>query len=223
MAKLKKPHMPAWVGQIRQTYQLTRPVDPAIRWILPVTFFAVTGLLVALGQVLGGWAMFLSVTSWAWGLLATVFIFGRRAESAAYSQIEGMPGAAAQVLTTLRGAWFTTPAVEINRAQEVVHRVVGRPGVILVIEARPGSQIAQSAKQKAQRWIGDTPLTEMYVGKGEGQVSLKELNRKIMKLKRVLKPAEVTELRRKLDATGTGPALPLPKGPMPKGMRVPRK
>ena len=223
MAIFKKPKMPAWISQIRQTYQMTKPLDPAIRWILPLVFVGVTGVLALLGWLLGSWWTALTLTSPAWGLLATTYVFGRRAENAAFSSVEGMPGAAAQVLGALRGGWFTTPAIEVNRAQEVVHRVVGRPGVILVVEARPGSQIAAAARQRTQRWIGDAPLHELYVGTGEGQLRLKDLNRAVRKLKKALKPAEVTELKRKLDATGTGPSLPIPKGPMPKGMRVPRR
>ena len=215
--------MPAWISQIRQTYQFTKPLDPAIRWILPLVFFGVTLGLALLGWLLQGWALALTLTSPAWGFLAATYVFSRRAERAAFGAIEGKPGAAAEVLKLLRGPWFTTPGIEINRAQEIVHRVVGRPGVILVVEARPGSPIAAAARQRTQRWIGDAPLHELYVGTGEGQVRLRELNRKVKKFKKVMKPAEVTELRRRLDAAGTGPALPIPKGPMPKGMRVPRR
>lgn len=200
---------------------MTRPIDPAIRWILPLTFFGVTGVLIGIGLAIQGWGLVLTVTSVGWGLLAATFVFGRRAEAAAYSQVEGVPGAASEVTKTLRGPWFTTPAVEVNRAQEIVHRVVGRPGVILVIEAKPGSAIAQSARAKTARWVTDAPIHEIYVG--PGQTKLADLNKTIKKLPKALKPAEVTELRRKLDATGSGPALPIPKGPMPKGMRVPRR
>ena len=220
MAKIKSPK---WLSQIVQTYKLTAPADPAIRWILPLSFVGTTAVFAVPGVLIGGVAgTILTSTSWASALLVTLYIFGRRAEKAAYSQIEGIAGAAAQVLNTLRSGWFTTPAVEINRNQEIVHRVVGRPGVILVIEAKPGSSIAGSARAKTQRWIGETPLHEIYVGAGVGQISLAKLNKTVMKLPRALRPSEVTDLRRKLDAAAGG-SLPIPKGPMPKGMRVPRR
>ncbi|MEY3407149.1 MAG: hypothetical protein RL038_210 [Actinomycetota bacterium] len=219
MAKLRTPK---WMISIRETYRLTKPVDPAIRWILPLTFLAVTGALLALGLLLGGFWISLAVTSWAWGLLAMTFVFGRRAERAAYAQIDGMPGAAAQVLGTLKAGWFTAAAVEVNRNQELVHRVVGRPGVILVVEAERGSSIVQTALTKTQRWVGEIPIHTIYVGHGEGKTPIAKLNRTVMKLPKALRPAEVTELRRKLEAVG-GSALPIPKGPMPKGMRVPRR
>ena len=220
MAKEKKP---SWISQVRDTWRMTTPIDPSIRWIVPTLFIVVTAGLAFAGITLGGAGLILTVTSPAWGIIVALFVFGRRAEKAAYSQIDGVPGAAAQVLTTLRGGWFTTPAVEVNRAQEVVHRLVGRPGVILVVEARPGAAIAQSARQKTARWVGETPIREVYVGSGEGQVPLAKLTREVKKFPKVLRPAEVTDLRRKLDAAAGSVGLSIPKGAMPKGMRVPRR
>jgi hypothetical protein len=218
VAKEKKP---SWFSQVVQTWKLTTPLDPSIRWIVPLLFVGVTAALGFVGIQVGGFALALTATSPAWGLIAALFVFGRKAEKAAYGSIEGTPGAAAQVLTTLRGGWFTTPAIEVNRAQEIVHRVVGRPGVILIVEAKPGAAIAQSAKQKTARWVGETPILEIYVGSGPGQTPLANLTRAVKKLPKVLRPAEVTDLRRKLDAAGGG--LPIPKGAMPKGLRVPRR
>jgi len=55
-------------------------------------------------------------------------------------------------------------------------------------------------------------------------VPLPKLQRKIMKMPKVLRPAEVTEIRKRLDAaTKAGNALPVPKGPMPKNARMPRQ
>ena len=220
MAKEKKP---SWISQVRDTWRMTTPIDPSIKWIVPLLFVVVTGALGYAGIAISGAGLVLTVTSPAWGVIVALFVFGRRAEKAAYSQIEGMPGAAAQVLGTLRSGWFVTPAVEVNRSQEVVHRLVGRPGVILVVEARPGAVIAQSARQKTARWVGETPIREIYVGSGEGQVTLSKLNREVKKFPKVLRPAEVTDLRRKLDAAAGSVGLSIPKGATPKGMRVPRR
>ncbi len=222
MAKFKKPQ---WISQVRDTYRLTVPVDPAIRWILPVTFIATTGILAAIGVSVGGLALSLAVTSWAWGILVTVFVFGRRAEKAAFTQVEGKPGVSAQVVKSkLRTGWFVTDhPIEINRSQEIVFRVVGRAGVIHLIEAPAGAAIAGVARSKAARWVGEVPITDVFVGNGEGQVRLLQLSKTLKKLPKVLRPAEVTELRRKLEAAAPGVSMPIPKGPMPKGMRVPRR
>lgn len=214
---------PKWISQIIESYKFTKPLDPSISWALPLTFIASFAGIFGLGTILNGaFGIILKFTAIIWAIMFTLLVFGKKAEKAAYGSVEGVPGAAAQVLTTLKGGWFTTPAVEINKNQEIVHRLVGRPGVILVIEAKPGSPIAQVAKQKAARWVGETPITEIWVGRGEGQVPMPKLTRHVRKLPKVLRPAEVTELRRKLDAAAGG-SLPIPKGPMPKGMRVPRR
>lgn len=214
---------PKWISQIIESYKFTKPLDPSIAWALPLTFLVSFAGIFGAGFALdGAIGIILKFTAIIWAIMLTLLVFGKKAEKAAYGSVEGVPGAAAQILTTLRGGWFTTPAVEINKNQEIVHRLVGRPGVVLVIEARPGSPIAAVAKQKAARWVGETPITEIWVGRGEGQVPMPKLTKHVRKLPKVLRPAEVTELRRKLDAAAGG-SLPIPKGPMPKGMRVPRR
>ena len=190
--------------------------------MVPLSFVVVTAALTGFGYAVQGWALLLVVTGWAWGLLAAAYVFGKKAEKAAYGSVEGTPGAVVEVVKTIRSGFFITPAVEINKSQELVHRVVCRAGVVLLVEARPGAAIAQVAKQKTARWVGETPITEIFIGKGEGQVSLLEINKRLRKLPKVLRPAEVTDLRRKLEAVAGG-SLPLPKGPMPKGMRPPRR
>ena len=161
---------PKWISQIIESYKFTKPLDPSISWALPLTFIASFAGIFGLGTILNGaFGIILKFTAIIWAIMFTLLVFGKKAEKAAYGSVEGVPGAAAQVLTTLKGGWFTTPAVEINKNQEIVHRLVGRPGVILVIEAKPGSPIAQVAKQKAARWVGETPITEIWVGRGEGQ------------------------------------------------------
>lgn len=209
------------IAQIRQTYRLTKQVDPAIRWILPATFLGTLVVFVLPGALLGNlWIALLLGLPFA--LLVAMYIFGRRAEAAAYGSIEGQPGAAVAALNSLRAGWFTTPFIEVTRQQDGVHRVVGRPGIILVAEAPAGRapQLLATAKARISRYAGDVPIHEIVCG--EGGVSLRQLNRTIMKLPRALRPAEVTELRRRLDAVQKGPSLPIPRGPMPKGMRMPR-
>ena len=151
-----------------------------------------------------------------------MYVFGKRAERAAYSSIEGQTGAAVAALNALRSGWFTTPFIEVTKQQDAVHRVVGRPGIVLVAEApaQRAPELLKTARAKMQRYASDVPIHEVICG--DGGVPLIKLNRTIMKLPRALRPAEVTELRRKLDAVQKGPSLPIPRGPMPKGMRVPR-
>jgi hypothetical protein len=210
------------IAQIRATYTMTRRADPALPWVLLGIFFGVVAVFVLLG------VLFKSIPFWVvigvpFATLAAVYIFGRRAETAAYAGVEGQPGAAASVLGALRKGWFVTPAVGFNKQQDFVHRVLGRPGVILVSEGPPtrASQLLANEKKRHARFVGETPIYEIQCGDGEGQVPLRKLQRTVMKLPNNLKATEVTALRKRLDALTATP-LPIPKGPLPKGTKMPR-
>jgi hypothetical protein len=210
------------IAQIRETYRMTRRADPALPWVLLGIFVGVIVLFVVVGWLLNS-LFFFGVMSIPFALLAATYIFGRRAEKAAYAGIQGQPGAAASVLNTLRKGWYVTPAVAVNRNQDFVHRVLGRPGVLLVSEGpstRATSLLANERKRTA-RFVGETPIIEIQCGDEPGQVPLRKLQRHIMRQPRALKPAQVSAVRKRLDALTATP-LPIPKGPLPKNARMPR-
>ena len=211
----------AKLKQIKMAFTATRAQDPKVLPLVLAAFFGPLLLLVALGLVVGylPYLVFLGVMA---GLVTAAFVFGRRVQATAYSQVEGQLGAAAAVLTNMRGDWRVTPAVGFNREQDLLHRVIGRPGVILVAEGssnRVRSLIANE-KKKVARIIGDTPVYDVIVGDGEGQVGLRQLERHFLKLPRNIKPKTVNELDRKFKAL-PATSMPIPKGPMP--TRVPRR
>src|ERR1700759_5474114 len=156
------------------------------------------------------------------GLLTAMILFGRFAQRAQYSAIEGQPGAAAAVLQSMRGNWTVTPAVTANRNLDVVHRAVGRPGVILVGEGSPNRlpSLLAAEKKRVTRVAFDVPVFDFQVGDGEGQVPLRQLQKKIMKLPRDLKGPQVADLNSRL--TALQPSLQAPKGPMPRNARQPK-
>jgi hypothetical protein len=224
--KAAKPPRGARVKQIRAAWTMTRKADPKL---LPLTLAALFGpllLLVAVGLVFG--------PLWFWlpmgfmvGLLATTFIFGRRVQKAAFAGVEGQAGAAAAVLNSMRGDWRITPAVGVNRDQELLHRVIGKPGVILVAEAGPTGvhrgtrNLIANEKRRLTRVVGDTPVYEVLVGDDDGQIGLRQLEKHFTKLPRNIKGKQVNALDVRLKALGTAP-LPIPKGPIPKSGRMPR-
>ena len=132
--------------------------------------------------------MFIGILAFGTALLATTFYFGKIAESAAYSSIDGQVGAAASVLNALRGAWIVTPAVGVDKNQNMVHRVVGRPGIILVGEgSRPGLLVIEQRKAHA-RYAQGVPIHEIIVG--ENDVTISNLQKTVKKLGKSLRPAE---------------------------------
>ncbi|WP_019146315.1 DUF4191 domain-containing protein [Aeromicrobium massiliense] len=227
-----QPEVPAGrIAQMRQAFTMTRRTDRALPLYMLLAFLVVGGLFVGLGLwIFGtGWlGIVISVVLALFGgTLGALIIFGKRAEKAAYAQVEGQIGAGASVLTMLRRGWVTKPAVAFNRQQDVVHRVVGRPGVILVGEGSPGGVrgLLSAERKKHARIVGaDVPIHEVVVGRGEGQVPVTKLVKHVRKMKKAIKPAQVTEVvsrTKALDAMR--PPAPMPRGPVPTSMKGHRK
>ena len=209
-------------GQIRAAYTMTRKVDPLVGWVTLATGFVTFAVVLAIGFLVGK-PIYAGLIGLMLALLAATIVFGRRAEKAAYSQVEGQPGAAAAALNMMRKGWTVTPGVAVSRNQDLVHRAVGRPGVVLIGEGSPNrvGQLLAAEKKKITRFVPDVPVYEVQAGDEEGQVPLRKLNRHLTKLPRNLKNPQVAEVNRRLKALGTM-NLPIPKGPMPKGMKMPR-
>jgi hypothetical protein len=217
-----KPRKPSRIGQVKAAYTMTRKVDPLVGWVTLAAGFLALAVAVAIGFLVGHpvYAGFMGLML---GVLAATIVFGKRAEKAAFSQVDGQPGAAAAALNMLRKGWTVTPAVAVTKNQDIVHRVVGRAGVVLIGEgspARVGNLIAIE-KRKVTRYVPEVPVYDIQAGNGEGQVPLRKLNNKLMKLPRNLKTPQVIEVNRRLKALGTM-SLPIPKGPMPRNARMPR-
>jgi hypothetical protein len=221
----KDPKKPGRIKQIRQSYTMTKQSDPKIGLILAGTFLlaALAGfaiMLLAFRQL-----VFPILIGVLVGLLATLIVFGRRAQKAAITQIEGKPGAAAAALGMLRRGWKTEPAIAVTKQQDVVTRVVGPPGIVLIGEGNVNRlrPLLTSERRKHERVASETPIHEIVVGHDPGQVPLGKLTKHVTKLGKNLKPAQMTDVLARIKALDANrSALPMPKGPMPtsmKGMR----
>ncbi len=203
-------------------FTFTRERDPKLVPLMVGPGVGILAVLLALGLVFGH-PIYLGIIGLLAAFMWVTTIFGRRSMAAQYASVEGQPGAAAAVLNSLRGQWVVEPGVAFNRNQDLVHRVVGRPGVVLVGEGSPSrvSQLLTQERKRVARVAADTPLYEVQVGNGEGQVPLRKVQAHFTKLPHNLKRAEIDAVAGRLKALG-GPNVPLPKGPLPKGGRVPR-
>ncbi|MCF6506999.1 DUF4191 domain-containing protein [Blastococcus sp. MG754426] len=218
VGRLKK--MRSQGSMIKQAYSLTRRNDPKLPWVMLIWFVAVAAVVELIGILLGAPFLFIPLAL-LFGALAALIVFGRRAQRSAYTQVEGQPGAAAWVLEGMRGDWRVTSGVAGTPQLDAVHRVLGRPGIILVGEGSPArvrGLIAQE-KKKIARVVGDTPIYDVTIGDAEGQVPLKKLSTHVMKLPRNLSAAEVNALGRRMSALG-GPKMPVPGGPLPGGRQM---
>lgn len=169
-----------------------------------------------------GHPVYLGFVTFPLAFLAAFFFFTRLASNAAYASIEGQPGAAASVLMAIRKGWTVTPAASVNKSQDMVHRAVGKAGVVLVGEGGAALRILlNDERRKMERFAPGVPVHEVVVGMSEGTVSVRKLQKVMRKFPKKLSNVQVRELRARLKSVG-GMNIPIPKGPMPKNLRMPK-
>jgi hypothetical protein len=211
--------------QLRQAYVLGRKGDPKLPWVLVAVGVGTFAVALALGFALKA-PVFFGLLGIPLALATTTFVFGRRVDRSVYRQMEGTPGAVYAALGRLRRGWTVEQEpIAINRNQDMVFRVVGKCGVVLVSEG-PSSRVQhmlRDQRKKYERVLGDLPVHEIQAGNDAGQVPLRKLHTTILKLPRTLKGPQMTEMFNRLRALSvTQSAIPIPKGPLPKGVKVPR-
>ncbi len=209
--------------QIGQAYTLTVRSDRRLPLWLALTFVVAFLLVWGIGWLLGvpGYFAFLGVI---FGLLAALIVFGRRAERAAYAQLEGRPGAAAAALNTLKRGWTISPAVGGTRTLEIVHRAVGRPGIVLIGEGPSRGRVTgllQNEVRRHNRVAPGIPVRTVQVGTAQGQVPIAKLPRHLRKMPAVLTPGDAREVNQRLKALRLG-APQTPHGPVPRNARLPK-
>ena len=221
--KAAKPPKQNRFKQLGQAYRITKQGDPKIGWILLGTFVFSAAVGFALFWLLPpAWLVFDIISGLLIGLLGALIVFGRRATKSQLSQMEGQPGAAVAVLGMLKRGWKTDKVIAFNRQQDVVHRVVGPPGIVLVGEGNPNrlKSLMTAERVKHQRVAREAPIHEVVIGYGEGEVPLGKLARHVTKMKREVQPAQITDLLARLRALDSSrPNIPLPKGPVPTSMK----
>ena len=225
--KAKKAGKTRWYKQIWQVFQMTRKVQPLIwLWLL----------LIVLGTMLVGvlfgtfvWhhhTVYMTIVAFPLGLMIAMIVLARRAEKAAYAQIEDQPGAAFAALGQIKRGWSIDqePIAVDPKSQDMVFRAVGRPGVVLIGDGHPGrlARMMKKEQQRIGRLAPGVKVIQMVVGPGEDQVPLAKLSRKLQRLKPNLSKAEVAAVAGRLKSLG-GLKLPMPKGIDPMKARPDRR
>jgi hypothetical protein len=212
-----------------QVFQMTKRYDSKIVLFLILGFLVPVVVAVALALILSpGNAV--TITLWVvagvmGGVLAMLIILGRRAEKAAYSQIEGQPGAVGAVLrSSLKRGWVGSemPVAVNGKTQDAVYRAVGRGGVVLISEG-PKTRTARMVdeeRRKVARVGGNVTVTVISVGPDTDAVPLHKLARRLTRLKSTLTKAEVVAVNNRLTSIAT--KMPIPKGVDPMKARPQR-
>lgn len=206
-------------ARLWQAFNMQRKQDKRLLPYMIGAFVLIVAVSVAVGVWAGGLTMIMMIPiGLLLGALVAFIIFGRRAQRSVFQQAEGQTGAAAWVLDNLRGKWRVTPGVAATGHFDAVHRVIGRPGVILVGEGsatRVKPLLAQEKKRTA-RVVGEVPIYDIIVGNGDGEVALAKLERHLNRLPANITVKQMDTLESRLAALGSraGAAM-MPKGPLP--------
>jgi hypothetical protein len=225
----RTPKEPGRLKQMWQVFQMTRRYDSNIvlfmvlGFLVPVVIALVLALLLTPGN---GFTIALWIISGVLaGILAMLIILGRRAEKAAYSQIEGQPGAVGAVLrSSLKRGWVGSemPVAVNGKTQDAVYRAVGRGGVVLISEG-PRTRTARmldEEKRSVAKVGGNVAVTVIAVGPDADAVPLHKLARRLTKIKPSLTKAEVLAVNNRLNSMTK--KLPIPKGVDPTKARPQR-
>ncbi len=155
-------------------------------------------------------------------LLALLIVLNLRSNSAMMNAAEGQPGAAASILESMRGDWRVSPAVSSTTQLDMVHLVVGKPGVILLGEGNPQRVrgLLGQEKRRLAKVIGTAPLYDYVIGTGEDELSIRKMRTTLLRLPKPLTGKDVNALDKRLKALSARPRMP--KGAIPKDMRPPK-
>jgi hypothetical protein len=205
--------------QIGMVFSFTAKRD---KWFVPLVAAAV---LIPLALTV------VAVITWGWlwlpvgillTILAVLIVLNLRSNAAMMNAAEGQPGAAAQLVENMRGDWRVTTALSSTTQMDMVHLVLGRPGVILLAEGNPQRvrSLLGQEKRRLAKVIGNAPMYDYIVGTGEEELSIRKLRTTLMRLPRNLTGKDVNALDKRLTALSARPNLP--KGAIPKNMRPPK-
>ncbi|MEO8750941.1 MAG: DUF4191 domain-containing protein [Allobranchiibius sp.] len=229
------PAEPGRLKQISTLYKMASKQDPKVPLYLIGAFLAGFLLLLVIGIAIGH-PIYLGIIGFMVGLIVVTFLFGRLAQRAAYTQLDGQPGATGAAMSGLRKGWYFEQepvAAEAGRARNVrdvgnaamVFRAVGRAGVVLVAEGpRQGAiKLLASERKRVSRVSGpEVPVHTLRVGEGDDAIPVSKLTVAMTKLPRKLTDAEVQAVNKRLRAIG-GVKPPIPKGMDPRSARADRK
>ena len=226
----KKVKEPNRIKQMFDVFQMTRKYDNRAIWFMllggvpPIVLGFLLGLLLPNSNLLS--EISYPIIGLLAGILIAMIILGRRAERAAYSQIEGQAGAVGAVLkNSVRRGWQTSemPVNVSPRTQDAVYRAIGRGGVALIGEGPKSrtQRMLEDERRTVARVLPNVPITFLYVGPDSDSTPLYKLPARLQRIKPALRKAEVIAVGNRL-ASLSKPPVGIPKGMDPNRVRAQR-
>lgn len=223
---------PGFFAQLRSLFTFTQAEFAWLPWVLIAIVVAGVGIGVGVGFLIPPvaiWSIILwAITGLMLGILAAMIVLTRLSTRAMYKKLDGMPGASGHVLSTSLGRnWVASEMpVGVNpKTQDAVYRVIGRGGVVIVAEGARGrlTRLVNDEKMKVQRVASGVPIEVIYVGHGEGDVSIAKLSATIKSLPKKVDRTTMAAVVKRVDSVSQSvTSLPIPKGIDPMRARAPR-
>jgi len=225
-----------WYKTLWQAYTVTARTDKKLPWILGTLLVVpiAAGIVIAVLSSGLGAKIYAPLTGVMTGFVLALFVLTRRFEKQMYAQMEGTLGGSLAIAQSLRRGWqFSDEPVAVDaKAKAVIFQGVGDGGIVLLAEGgRSAKRTVDATASRLHKLAPGVPVTPVYVGTGENEVSLKHLNKAIKAtrtknfgrgLRKGLSAADQQAVRARLRALG-GPQIPIPKGIDPNRARADRK
>ncbi|WP_229131685.1 DUF4191 domain-containing protein [Bifidobacterium mizhiense] len=222
------------ISQIVKIYQFTYAEDKALPWLLAAAILVPTliAVVICLLAHFGWLSWILTVLLGIMvGLLLATMTLTRRSDKVGYAKMEGRPGAAAAVLSSISKAGFSFPQEPVwidAKTKDAVWRGTGRTGVYLIAEGDYNrvNKAMNREEEKIRRITRGSaiPIYRISVGHGPDQVPLNKLQRTVIKKKVKLTATELETLNDRLVTLQKRQnALGMPKGIDPTKIHVSRK
>lgn len=223
--KVKKPKKKRWYYYLGDAYRVAVKSYPYLPWVLIAAALIPIIFTVLITVKTGSWIFWPFI-----GIMLTItlplLLLTQFVKKASYQQIDGRPGAAGAVINQLRRGWvFSEEPVRFNpKTQDLLFRLVGRPGVVLVSEgpAHRVNRLIADERAAIKRVAPSAPVHVIQVGHDEGQTPIAELQKALRKLPKQITNEELSALASRLSAVRTNP-IAIPKGIDPKNLRANRR
>lgn len=227
----KSAKEPGRLKQMYQVFKMTKRYDPssvvwmALAFLIPLLLGVLAAVLISRDNIIG--IILWVVAGLMTGLLGFLIVLGRKAERAAYSQIEGQAGAVGAIMkSSLPRGWIGSemPVAVSPRTQDAVYRAVGRGGVVLIGEgpATRTQRMLDDERRKIAKILPNVPVNVVHVGPDPDSAPLHKLARSLRAHKKVLNKAEVMAVSNRLASLAKATPLPIPKGIDPMKVRAGR-
>ena len=222
------------ISQIVKIFRFTYEEDKALPWLLAAAILVPTliAVVICLLAHFGWLSWILTVLLGIMvGLLLATMTLTRRSDRVGYARMDGRPGAAAAVLSSISKAGFSFPQEPVwidAKTKDAVWRGTGRTGVYLIAEGDYNrvNKAMNREEEKIRRITRGSaiPIYRISVGHGPDQVPLNKLQRTVLKKKAKLTATELETLNDRLVTLQKRQnALGMPKGIDPTKVHVSRK